>query len=997
MIKRLLLPITFLGLLFTLVSPASAQITCAISSSGSAIGAVPALPGVTINASDIGLTEVGASGTNGIADLPGGGRVRITCTNANPSGGASSPINPGVSVLTVSFGAPITNSQTHPSTAAGIRLINGTGDFVTPGPSSPTTPNPGNVGIASIDNAGGKVIIGLGTAGATAGGAGTAPVVPATGITFSAGATSSFELAGWLLATSGKTGPISATLTASSSVQVATGGGTCPASGGVCTQVITNVKPSLQDPTLPGGALPALVTALPNLGTTPISSGPAVVNSSGVALKSNFTIRVQENYPDFFKSAAQFDTGAVFPNSAASTVQVNVAFSNVPAGLQIAGCSAVLTDITGAAPAVPGGASLSTNSITPASTILTVVFTSPVDQANIDVLWITCTKVGLGSATLPLPSTPVTAQVFAGPTGTALSATGAAQTGLTTGLIPRFAPPAAATNPLIISFGSAITVSPSTPPATIAAIAGTSQTVEVGSALNSLRVTVKDRFDNLVSGATVSFTSDATTNAGVIFPRGNTVVTDDSGQAAIDARANFNIGNYNVTASSGTASVATFNLTNTQRRTVAVPALGSGNASQLGVAWTNTSNRSITLRATARSYDGQLIAGNGIQNPADLTIPAGGQIARLGVEIFGAGVAGRAGWMELTASDAGVDGFFQLFDGALSNSDGAPFPVAPAARLVFPHVDKDTILHVVNTGDNSISSTAVLLYDNNGALSNRAALSLGAKAGWSGHIADLLPSSQSFDGYVVVDTLSGAFATPSETLVGMQSHQGGDAAIVLAQRDSETVQTGYAVHVVTGGGYTSRLTLVNAASIQQQLQLTLNGTTVQRTIPAFGRLDESLADMFNLSSANISTGYLKVEAPSNAPGVSGFVEIAVAGGLMRTTTPVAGEAQTRLVFSDIAQGGGYFTGLALLNAGATASVTIEVDSADGTTLASKTVTLGTNQRLVGLINELFPTLQNQMGGFVRVTSTTPIYGLQIIGITDQRLGSFLTNIPGEAF
>ena len=140
-----------------------------------------------------------------------------------------------------------------------------------------------------------------------------------------------------------------------------------------------------------------------------------------------------------------------------------------------------------------------------------------------------------------------------------------------------------------------------------------------------------------------------------------------------------------------------------------------------------------------------------------------------------------------------------------------------------------------------------------------------------------------------------------------------------------------------------------------------------------------------------------MEAPSNAPGVSGFVEIAVAGGLMRTTTPVAGEAQTRLVFSDIAQGGGYFTGLALLNTGATASVTIEVDSADGTTLASKTVTLGGQPAAGGSDQRTVPDLQNQMGGFVRVTSTTPIYGLQIIGTTDQRLGSFLTNIPGEAF
>ena len=128
MIKRLLVPIMFLGLLFTLVNPANAQVvTCAISSTGAAVGGAPALPGVTTNASDAGHTEVGASGSIGIADMPGGGRVRITCTNANPSGGAATPVNPGVAVLTVTLGAPITNSQTHPSTAAGIRLINGTG------------------------------------------------------------------------------------------------------------------------------------------------------------------------------------------------------------------------------------------------------------------------------------------------------------------------------------------------------------------------------------------------------------------------------------------------------------------------------------------------------------------------------------------------------------------------------------------------------------------------------------------------------------------------------------------------------------------------------------------------------------------------------------------------------------------------------------------------------------------------------------------------------
>jgi hypothetical protein len=494
------------------------------------------------------------------------------------------------------------------------------------------------------------------------------------------------------------------------------------------------------------------------------------------------------------------------------------------------------------------------------------------------------------------------------------------------------------------------------------------------------------------------FASGSTTNAGATFPRGNSVITDVSGQAAIDARANFSIGSYNVTASSGAATIATFSLMNTQRRTVAVPALISGNANQLGIAWTNTSSKPISLTATARGYDGQLIAGNGIQNPAQISVPAGGQIAKLGVEIFGGGIAGRSGWVELTASDPGIDGFFELFDNALSTSDGASFPIAPAARLVFPHVDKDTSLYVVNTGDNSIPAAAVLVYDNNGVVSGSATVSLGAKAGWSGHVADLLPSLQSVDGYVVVDTEGTVFASPSETLVGMQSHQGGDAAIVLGQLDSEVVRTGFAVHVVTGGGYTSRLTLVNPAAAQQQVQLTLNGGTVQRSIPAFGRLDESLAQTFNLTGTNVTTGYLKVETSSDAPGVSGYVEISTGGGLMRTTTPITGEAQTRLVFSDVAQGAGYFTGLALLNSGSgSTTVTIEVEAADGTSVASKQVSLGAGERLIGLVSELFPNLQSQLGGFVRVTSTTPIYGLQIIGTSDPRLGSFLTNIPGEAF
>jgi len=989
----------FFGLLFTLAGPANAQVvTCAISSTGAAIGAIPALPGVTANASDNGHTEAGASGAHGIADVPGGGRVRISCTNTNPGGGPPAAVSPGVVALTVNFGVPITNNQTHPSTAAGIRLINGTGDFVTPGATGPTTANPGNVGIAAIDNANGQIVIGLGTPGSTLGSAVVPPVVPTNGITFTAGTTSTFELAGWLLSTSGKTGSVNATLTSNGGVGVIPGAVNCTTSPGACTQVITDVKPGLQDPTVPAGTLPASVTALPNLGTTPIAGGPAVVNSSGVALKSNFTIRIRENYPDLFKSSAQFNTGAVFPASPASSTQVNVRFINIPPGFDISGCAAVLTDLNGATPALPGGVTVSTTALTSASTVLTVFFSSPLDQANVDVLWVTCTKVGLGTASLPLPSTPVTAQVFLGPAGDALSATRSVLTGLTTGMVPRYAVSQAATSAFsLISFGPDTTVGPSTPPASVTATAGTPQTSQVGGVFNPLRVTVRDRFDNPVSGATVTFNSDNTSTAGVTFPRGNAVLTDAAGQATIDARANFSTGNYNVTATTGSATPAVFNFTNTQRLTVDVPALRSGNANELGIAWTNTLNKVVTLKATARGYDGQLIAGNGMQNPVELAIPAGGQIARLATEVFGAGIAGKSGWVELTASDVGGNGFFELFDDALSTIDGGAFPVAPSSRLVFPHVDKDTVIYIVNTGDFPTPATAVFVYDNNGVLAGSTTLSIGAKAGWSGHIADLLPSLQAVDGYVVVDTQGSAFTASSETLIGMQNYQRGDSAIVLGEPQSEIVQTGYAVHVVAGGGYATRLTLVNPSATPQQVQLTLNGTTVQRTISAFGRLDESLAQMFNLSGDGQTTGYLKLQT-SNEPGVGGYVEIASSDGLVRTTTPITRDARSRLVFSHVAQGGSYFTGLALLNTqSGDATVTIEINSLNGTTLASKVVTVRSGERLIGLLSELFPNIQNQMGGFVRVTSTLPIYGLQIFGSVDQKAGGFLSNIPAGTF
>jgi hypothetical protein len=192
--------------------------------------------------------------------------------------------------------------------------------------------------------------------------------------------------------------------------------------------------PGLLDPTVP--------TTLPNLPFfAGVSGGAAVLNSAGLAVKGNFVLRIQENYIDMFRESSQFNggLGGVFPTSPSSDTQVQIVLSNIPAGLDISNCSATVTNA--AASAVTGGSpTINFTNITAASPILTVNFNSPLDLDNVDVLWVACSTVAVGSATLPLPSTPVTAQVRLAPVGIALS-TGPgnpALVALTTGQIPRY-------------------------------------------------------------------------------------------------------------------------------------------------------------------------------------------------------------------------------------------------------------------------------------------------------------------------------------------------------------------------------------------------------------------------------------------------------------------------------------------------------------------------------------------------------------------------------
>src|SRR5262245_17534671 len=114
--KRLIMPLVVLGIIFIVSNVSFAQgvtnVFCGVS----------APTGPTPTGTQSGLTEpVGigpvpaAPGTNPGTD--GGGIVRVTCVNA---GGTGTALDPGVVVMQINFGVPITNTTTHPSAGTGI-------------------------------------------------------------------------------------------------------------------------------------------------------------------------------------------------------------------------------------------------------------------------------------------------------------------------------------------------------------------------------------------------------------------------------------------------------------------------------------------------------------------------------------------------------------------------------------------------------------------------------------------------------------------------------------------------------------------------------------------------------------------------------------------------------------------------------------------------------------------------------------------------------------
>jgi YVTN family beta-propeller protein len=422
----------------------------------------------------------------------------------------------------------------------------------------------------------------------------------------------------------------------------------------------------------------------------------------------------------------------------------------------------------------------------------------------------------------------------------------------------------------------------------------------------------------------------------------------------------------------------------------------------LGVSNPTSAGASVTF--TAFFPDGTQLTASGLQNPITLQIPAGGQAAKLFTDIFGS--RDFNGWVQATSSTKGLAGFFLNGTTNQTDLDGAG-AVDPSAEFILPFASEDatgkTEITILNV--NADPATATLtLYGPGGAVLASQAVSLPARGlmrqTLSGIFAntDLTTASHvrvKSDRAVIGHELVANYA-----LAGIPVRR--ETAALSGQRLSAS--TAYVLpQFVNGGGWLSLIGIVNGGGVGQEVTLTAykeEGTLwnvpnnpKRVSLDGNAALRTTASELFALPADAPASGWIQVDS------TLGYISSYIAYG--NTTTPsfaaVAGQDTTTAsrfeVFSQVAQGIGFFTGLTVVNAG-TQDVSLEFYTLrpDGTTVGKSTVTIKAKQRVGKLFSELLPGSLSQVGGWAFVRASQPVIGAVLFGTMS---GYALASVPQQ--
>jgi len=190
-------------------------------------------------------------------------------------------------------------------------------------------------------------------------------------------------------------------------------------------------------------------------------------------------------------------------------------------------------------------------------------------------------------------------------------------------------------------------------------------------------------------------------------------------------------------------------------------------------------------------------------------------------------------------------------------------------------------------------------------------------------------------------------------------------------------------HAIVGEGWDTRLLIYNAMSrnVEIQVQVRRDGSSsapyngiIRRTLTPGAVWNEALSRIVPVFDSRVE-GYMLVRTTDLTDRIQGAVGFASLSGGGVTALRAEGSGRQQMVFSHVAQGDGYWTGMALFSpTGGSASV--QLYSSAGDPLASRDVNL--EERRVTTLDQLLQ-VGNVRGGYIQVKSSSEIYGFELSG------------------
>ncbi len=440
-----------------------------------------------------------------------------------------------------------------------------------------------------------------------------------------------------------------------------------------------------------------------------------------------------------------------------------------------------------------------------------------------------------------------------------------------------------------------------------------------------------------------------------------------------------------------------------------------------GIAISNPTSETATIKLTAYNPDGTKLAATGTKNDVvPAAIASGGQYLTLASQVFDpnsilVNITPKYLWVEVTSTTTGLAGFYIEGDGSITFQYGGDLGTL-GTDLYLPGVENwgSTVTEISlvnadtsgNGGDANV--TADFLRTDGTKVDSRNVV-IAKAASLQGPLATIpafkLPSFNQV----------AAMRVHSDRPIlcyGIVKPQSGKTPIALPAEDATTpAKTLYFPQLADGKGWSTSISISNLNFTAQILVAVTvydkNGNIfvdptitnpVSVAIPAGGFLRSNFRDLFPFTDTSYKEGWLQVNASS--PSIHGFVEYGF--GNNRALVIAQLNPLQRSMFSHQAQSStcsgcpSYFTGLAILNSG-TLAANVEIFSLDpqGNTRGRIQTVLRPGQRTSQLLYQLVSESEGTNGGAVFVRSDRPVFVTELFAKNDGGNVSALANVPPQ--